>query len=86
MNKDKESALKDYLEMIKRSWTWDRLTEKERKRFEGWIQKGKWLKGSYKQRWDTLENYYTMFLLGTGYDGPIGWREPEREKKENPRF
>lgn len=86
MNKDKESALKDYLEMIKKSWTWDKLTEKERKNFEECLYKARYeLKGSYKKRWDILGNYYTMFLLGTGYDG-LNWRETEQERKENPRF
>lgn len=87
MNKDKENALKDYLEMIKKSWTWARLTEKERKTFEEWLHKARYeLKGSYKQRWEILGNYYTMFLLGTGYDNPLNWRETEQERKENPRF
>lgn len=86
MNKDKENALKDFLEMIKKSWTWARLTEKERKTFEEWLHKARYeLKGSYKQRWDILQNYYMMFLLGTGYEDHK-WRETEQEKKENPRF
>ena len=86
MNKDKEDALKDYLEMIERSWTWYKLTENEKMTFKRWLYTDRYqLKGSYKQRWDILQNYYMMFLLGTGYEDH-NWRETEQEKKENPRF
>ena len=86
MNKDKENALKDYLEMIKKSWTWARLTEKETKKFEELLSLERFkLSGSYKQRWSILQNYYAMFLEGCGYK-PTGWREPPQQVQENPPF
>ena len=85
-NREKENALRDYLIMIERSWTWARLTEKERATFKRWLYADRYqLKGSYKQRWEILQNYYTMFLFGTGYEDHK-WRETEREKNENPPF
>lgn len=85
--KEKDDALKDYLEMIKKSWTWAKLTEKEKTIFEAWLYKERFeLKGNYKQRRETLGNYYTMFLLGTGYDDPFQWRTTEEEKKDAPIF
>ena len=31
---NKENAIKDYLAMIKQSWTWSKLTEEEKECFE----------------------------------------------------
>lgn len=75
---EKEDALKDYLEKIKQSWTWARLSEEEKKVFEKRINSERFIssiKGNYNARWNIISNYYFMFLLGLGFDNPIGWRE-----------
>lgn len=73
----KEEALKNYIDMTKNSWTYARLTEEEKNRlmyvFE-WSDRQGFIKGSYKDRWGTLQVLYTSFLYALGYT-PIGWRE-----------
>lgn len=78
MNKTKESALSDWMEMIRHSWTWERLTEEERKRFCSLLSHPGCfhLRGSYMQRWDYLQDVYFAFLTALEYK-PIGWRETE---------
>lgn len=76
MEKIKENATKDFLEMIKHSWTWERLTQKEKDQFaegwhtivECWEGSDKAIKGSYHDRWSILNAMYLMFLKGVGYD------------------
>lgn len=88
MNKDnssKEFALYDFMEMIKRSWTWGRMTEDEHKRYLEAVERGFELgqiKGSYKDRWDALRLTYSMFLAALEYE-PSGWRDKENKKNEN---
>ena len=77
--RDKEKAVQDYLDMIKKSWTWARLTEKEQQRFIESIEKTKNhtqtpLKGSYADRWKVMEALYATYLDALEYK-PIGWRE-----------
>ena len=70
----KEDALKDYLEEIKQSWTWARLSEEEKKVFEKRINCERFIssiKGNYNARWNIISNYYFMFLLGLGFDNPM---------------
>ena len=77
--KNKESVIKEYLEMIKKSWTWAKLTDEEK----DWLEKlldchpivEKAVKGSYKQRWNVLESIYYAFLLGCGYCNQTDWRD-----------
>ena len=78
MEKIKENAPQDFLEMIKKSWTWERLNQKERKQFMdafdtivyswGNSKYDKAIKGTYKDRWHILNAMYHMFLAGVGYD------------------
>lgn len=88
MNKDnssKEFALYDFMEMTKRSWTWGRMTEDEHKRYLEAVALGFELgqiKGSYKDRWETLQLTYSMFLAAIKYE-PSGWRDKENKKNEN---
>lgn len=77
--KDKERAVIDYLEMISKSWTWDRLTPEERAEFLKVINREyahKTITGTYRHRWEVLDLVYYAYLVGIGYK-PIGWREPE---------
>ena len=75
--KDKELAKQEYLEMIKKSWTWAKLTEKEKDRFLLLLDNPcstTVIKGDYDQRWDACEALYHTFLVGLDYD-PLNWRD-----------
>lgn len=77
MEKVKERVFIDYYEMITKSWTYDRLTNEERERFKELIFRSctqKSIKGTYAQRWETLNILYSAFLSGVGYTGG-NWRE-----------
>ena len=77
--KDKNLAKQDYLEMISKSWTWARLTEKEREQFKGLLEhpcSAAVIKGNYEQRYEACEALYHTFLEGLGYD-PLEWRDAQ---------
>lgn len=75
---NKENAIKDYLEMIKKeSWTFQKLTQEEINRLMlsfQWAEIHKMICGNYEQRWKILQALYTTFLNALGYNG-LGWRE-----------
>ena len=82
----KENAYSNWLEMIKESWTWKRLTEDEQKKFLqelenfcGEFSSSQILKGTYDQRWSVLNALYSFYLDGLGYQ-PSNWREEEAAK------
>lgn len=81
MEKSKENALHDYIIMTGNAWTVDRMTEKEKdtllKLFHS-IQTEKALKGSYNQRWKTLQAIFNAYLQGLGYTG-YDWRESKKQ-------
>ena len=73
---NKENALTEWSSEIKKSWTWARLTEQERERFENCIfceAFKKALRGKYLQRWEMMNRVYSVFLAGVGCDS-IDWR------------
>ena len=77
-----EQAKQDYIEMIKQSWTWARLTQEERTKFLELLEhpcSTAVIKGTYKQRWDACEALYHTFLEGLGYK-PLEWREQPSTK------
>lgn len=77
-------AVEDYFQnVIKKSWTWNRLTEEERRRFIDMDVFDR-IKGNNKTRVEWLITIYDSFLSALGYK-PIGWRETE-EEKQMPRF
>ena len=84
--KAKENAYTDWFEIIFNSWTWKRLTDDEKTTFtnqmDSWCNYRELLIGTYKQRWEILNELYYMYLLGIGYK-PIGWR---KNTEENPKF
>ena len=84
--KAKENAYADWFEMTFNSWTWEKLTDDEKTTFTNqmdfWCNHRGLLTGTYKQRWEILNEMYYMYLLGVGYK-PIGWRE---NTEENPKF
>lgn len=59
--------------VIKRSWTWEKLTNEERERFINMNVFDR-IKGNDKTRIEWLNTIYTAFLSALGYQ-PIGWRE-----------
>lgn len=78
------TAVEDYFQkVIKKSWTWERLTEAERQQFIDMDVFDK-IKGNDKTRIEWLNTIYKSFLSALGYK-PIGWRETE-EEKEMPKF
>lgn len=65
MEKQEKDVLKDFMETIKKSWTWDRLKENERLTFTNCLNWNRFkVKGTYKQKWNLLANYYDMFIFG----------------------
>ncbi len=65
--------------VIKKSWTWDRLTEEEQKRFID-MDIFERIKGNDKTRIEWLNTIYQSFLTALGYN-PINWRETEEVPK-----
>ena len=75
--KDKEQAYFDFLKMVKRSWTYARMTEQEQEKCVSALRFGVeqgLVAGRYEQRWGQLQAIQHAFLLGIGYDGAF-WRE-----------
>lgn len=85
MEVKKEDAKRNFEIIIRNSWTYERMTEAEKKRLEKILNSkmlNDCLKGSYAQRWQILHLMYYSFLNGLEYD-PINWRE---QKKDVPLF
>ena len=72
------SAVENYFQnVIKKSWTWQKLTQEEQQRFIDMDVFDK-IKGTDKQRVEWLNTIYTAFLSALGYK-PIGWQEEDEE-------
>ena len=72
------NAVENYFQnIIKKSWTRQKLTQEEQQRFIDMYVFDK-IKGSDKQRVEWLNTIYTAFLSALGYK-PIGWREEDEE-------
>ena len=76
----KHSSVVEYYfqNIIKKSWTWNRLTEEEQKRFINMNVFDK-IKGNDKTRIEWLHTIYIYFLSALEYK-PIGWREAKEEQ------
>ena len=77
-----EQAKQDWLEMIKQSWTWARLTESEKETFLSLLEhpcSAVVIKGTYHQRWEACDALYHTYLEGLGYT-PLDWRETPSTK------
>lgn len=77
---NRENALEAYLTNIKQSWTWAKLTDREKRVFESRLKTSQGcglIKGTYQQRCSAYTAMYDMFLAGLGYyeDSPLHWRE-----------
>lgn len=76
---NKEQALDNFVDMIEKSWTYNRLTKEEKERLRDVfynIQTRECLKGTYIQRWEILQAIYHSYLMALDYK-PIGWREED---------
>ena len=81
MENKKENALVNFKEMIYQSWTYQRLTKEEQEQLERTFEHiaiKQVIKGTYNQRWETLQAIYHAFLLGVGYNS-YNWREKEEQ-------
>jgi hypothetical protein len=77
MNRNKDDVLSDFIEMIKHSWTYAKLTEIEKDRLFDLLTHTRItdnIKGTYNQRWEFLNTIYFAYLEGVGYT-PVGWRD-----------
>ena len=77
--KDKNLAKQKYLEMIKQSWTWAKLTEQEKEKFSELLEhpcSSVVIRGNYDQRWEACEALYHTYLEGLGYK-PLDWRDSQ---------
>jgi hypothetical protein len=72
--KKHSTAVEDYFQnVIKKSWTWARLTEEEQKRFIDMNVFDK-IKGNDNTRVEWMQTIYHTFISALGYK-PIGWRD-----------
>lgn len=78
---DKNNILKDFMNMIENSWTYNRMTETEKEQIKKTFLKSiitqNAIKGTYKQRWAILQAIYEGVLAGCGYTD-FNWREKEQ--------
>ena len=76
---NRENALHSFLVNIKESWTWAKLTDRERRVFESRLkisQTQNLIQGAYRQRYNVYTAMYDMFLAGLGYyEDCMHWRE-----------
>lgn len=83
--KETDLTLIDFIDMIEKSWTYNKMTSDEKKRLNDVfndIRISKILKYNNKHKWDVLQAIYSSFLQGIGYDN-FNWRyENEKELKE----
>lgn len=82
MEKLDEVTNKYFQNVIKNSWTWQRLTEEEKQRFVNLDVFNK-IKGNKDTREQWLFTIYVGFLSGLGFDGSFRWRATEKEKKKH---
>lgn len=79
--RDKTTVLNDFKDMIYKSWTYARLTEKEKENLHktfNEVSTQEALKGSYIQRWHILQAIYSSYLNALEYD-PINWRNRKKQ-------
>lgn len=72
------NAVENYFQnVIKKSWSWEKLTAEERQRFIDMNVFDK-IKGSDQTRIEWLNTIYQSFLSALDFK-PIGWREEEED-------
>lgn len=75
----KENAQADFIEIIKKSWTFGKMSKYEQKNcilaLEALTTTSNALRGNYGQRWETMQAIYSGFLCALGYyDNCAVWR------------
>ena len=83
-NRQKENAVRDFVEMISRSWTWGRMTDEEKRNFHVCVNNlpANAITGTYNNHWHIINAIYTAYLAGLGYLGGADWREPPKQEEE----
>lgn len=67
------NVVEDYIEsVIKNSWTWQKLTEEEKRRFIN-LKVFSLIKGNEKTRISWVDTIYAAYLAALDYK-PSGWR------------
>lgn len=72
-------AITDHVKKITESWTWNKLTEDERNRYETEMSRNlnrNLFIGEYAIVTEIMDALYDMFLEGLGYSG-VTWRAEE---------
>ena len=75
MAKYSEAVDNYFQNVIRKSWTWERLTQEEQQRFVEMDVFDK-IKGHDNTRIEWLNTIYKSYISALGYK-PIGWRETE---------
>lgn len=77
MGKLKDNVFTDFYDMIRSSWTYQKMTEKEQNKICYIILDKRTsdnIKGTYLQRWNALNALYYAFLMALDYDNNPDWR------------
>lgn len=79
---NKENVIYEFNNMIKNSWTYEKMTTKEKLVWNndvlGSVRTNNALKGNYNQRWNILQAIYGAYLYGIGYDD-FNWRDESED-------
>lgn len=82
--KTKDNAFLKFIEMITKSWTYEKLTEKEQRHLLHTFECENYhnhIKGNFETRWEIMNTMYNCFLSALDYtDDPVKWRENDREE------
>lgn len=79
----KENVLQEFEKMIQKSWTYAKMSKKEKEKLHDVFYHTiteKALKGNTKTRWQILQAVYYSYLIGIGYDN-FNWREDPTDEK-----
>lgn len=82
MERIKKNVIQDFQQMIYNSWTYGKMTPQEKHQWAealDHIRTCDTLKGTYNQRWETLQAIYHTFLLALNYNW--NWRREENESE-----
>ena len=82
-NCEREAIKSDYIENVyKRSWTYERLTDKEKSKIIDLLYSAKLFANTKKDVCYEMHVIYSAFLEALDY-AASGWREPDKEYKNN---
>ena len=79
MEKTKDNAFLKFIEMISKSWTFEKLTEREQRHLLDTFEQVNYMnniKGNFETRWYIMHAMYNCFLSALNYtDDPVKWRQ-----------